>query len=85
MSGRGSQQLPVFVLLGADLRDQHLTGVIEQGVIDPVVPPADPDHLLEQLTPEDFSRSVRGSALMQHTGGVVCVGKRHHQLKVCLP
>lgn len=79
------QLLLVFVLLGADLRYMHLSGVIEQDVIHPVVPPADPDHLLEQLTPEDFIWSVRGSGLMQHTCGVVRVGKRHHKLKVCFP
>lgn len=85
MSGRGPQLLLDFVLFSTDLRHQHLSGVIKQGVIHPVVPPADPDHLLEQLTPEDFSWSVRGSGLMQHTCGVVCVSKRHHQLKVCFP
>lgn len=75
----------MLVHLSADLGHQHLSGLIEQGVVHPVVPPADPDHLLEQLTPEDFSWSVRGPGLMQHTCGVVRVGKRHHQLKVCFP
>lgn len=85
MSGRDLQLFLVFVLLGADFRHQHLRRVMEQGVVHPVVPPADPDHLLEQLTPEDFSRSVRGSGLMEHTCGVVRVGERHHQLKVGFP
>lgn len=85
MSGGDSQLLLVLVLLSTDFRHQHLSRVMEQGVIHPVVPPADPDHLLEQLTPEDFSRSVRGSGLMEHTCGVIRVGERHHQLKVCFP
>lgn len=85
MSRRKPQLLLDFILLSADLRHQHFSSVIEQGVIHPIVPPADPDHLLEQVTPEDFSCSVWGSALMQHTCGVVRVGKRRHQLEVSIP
>jgi len=85
MPGRGPPLLLVLVLLGADLGHQHLGGVIEQAVIHTVVPPADPDHLLEQLTPEDFGGDVRGAGLVQHTGGVVRVGERHHQLEVRFP
>lgn len=85
MSRRWPQLLLVFVLLSADFGHQHLRSVIEQDVVHPVVPPADPDHLLEQLTPEDFSGSVRGTGLMQHTCAVVRVGERNHQLKVCFP
>lgn len=73
----------MLVRLSADLRHQHLGGVIEEVVVHPVVPPADPDHFLEQLPPQDFSWGVGGAGLMQHTCGVVCVGEGNHQLKVC--
>lgn len=85
MSWRRTQLFLEFVLFSTDLGHQHFSGVVEQGVVHPVVPPADPDHLLEEPTPEDFSGGVRGPGLMQHTCGVVRVGKRHHQLKVCFP
>lgn len=64
MSQREPQLLLVLVLLSTNLGHQHLAGLIEQGVIHPVVPPAGTDHLLEQLTPEDLCWSVRGPGLV---------------------
>jgi len=79
-------QLPfVLELLSADHGHVYFSGVIEQVVIHPVVPPADPDHLLEQLTPEDLVWAVRRSRLVQHACGVVGVGERHQQLKISFP
>lgn len=84
-SSRGLRLLLELVFLSADLRNPHLRCLMEEVVIDPIVSSTEPDHFLEQLTPEDLTRSVGGPGLVQHTRGVVRVGKRHHQLEVRLP